>query len=147
MQDSPPPASLRRRLASLLYEALLLATVLWAAGVVFTLIAHDANSSWLRALLRIFLLLVAFGYFAWCWMRGGQTLAMKTWKLRVTGVNGAPLSLKQTFIRFVLACAGISLAGCGLLWALIDRDRQFLHDRLAGTKIVRGEGLGVRSKE
>ena len=132
-----PAASLRRRLASLVYEALLLAAVLWAAGALFTLIVPDATSPLPRALLRAFLLAVAFAYFAWCWTRGGQTLAMKTWRIRVLSTSGLPLTLKQALLRFVLAVLGIGLAGCGLLWAWFDRDRQFLHDRLAGTRIVK----------
>ena len=132
-----PAASLRRRLASLVYEALLLAAVLWAAGALFTLIVPDVTSPLPRALLRAFLLAVAFAYFAWCWTRGGQTLAMKTWRIRVLSTSGLPLTLKQALLRFVLAVFGIGLAGCGLLWAWFDRDRQFLHDRLAGTRIVK----------
>ncbi|MGH8743618.1 MAG: RDD family protein [Burkholderiales bacterium] len=137
--SAPPAASLRRRLASLVYEALLLAVVLWAAGALFTLIVPDATPPVPRALLQAFLLAVAFAYFASCWTRGGQTLAMKTWRIRVTSASGLPLTLKQALLRFVLAALGIGLAGAGLLWACFDRDRQFLHDRLTGTKIVRSE--------
>ncbi|HSS46117.1 MAG TPA: RDD family protein [Burkholderiales bacterium] len=139
MPDTSPAASLRRRLASLVYEALLLAAVLWAAGALFTLMVPDASPPLPQGLLRAFLLAVAFAYFAWCWTRGGQTLAMKTWRIRVLSASGLPLTLKQALLRFVLAVLGIGLAGCGLLWAWFDRDRQFLHDRLAGTKIVREE--------
>jgi uncharacterized RDD family membrane protein YckC len=61
---------------------------------------------------------------------------MKTWKMRVEMADGAPLTLRIAAIRYVLALAGLLCLGLGFLWALADRDRQFLHDRLAGTRIV-----------
>jgi len=62
---------------------------------------------------------------------------MKSWHIRLAAKDGNRVTLGRALLRFVIAAAGISLAGAGLLWALFDRDRQFLHDRLAGTKIVR----------
>jgi uncharacterized RDD family membrane protein YckC len=124
-------------MASVIYETVLLAAVLWTASALFTLVVHATSSPWQRMWLQTFLLMVAFAYFAWCWIRGGQTLAMKTWHLRLLSTRGTRVTLKQSLLRFFFAFAGIGLAGFGLLWALIDRERQFLHDRLAGTMIVR----------
>ena len=62
---------------------------------------------------------------------------MKTWRIRLVTVDGSPLSLKQAALRFVLALLGLLLVGVGFWWALFDRDRQFLHDRIAGTRLVR----------
>lgn len=75
-------------------------------------------------------------YFVWYWRHGGQTLAMQTWKICIVSALGGPLQLWQAWLRYALAWAGIIFGGAGLLWALFDRDRQFLHDRLAGTRIV-----------
>jgi uncharacterized RDD family membrane protein YckC len=61
---------------------------------------------------------------------------MQTWKLRVISSDGQRLSLKQALARYLFAVIGIFLLGCGILWALIDREGLFLHDRLAGTRIV-----------
>ena len=130
-------AGLLRRVLSMLYEAMLLFAVWWAAGFLFVAITHGMSSPLVRAAFQAYLLSVAAAYFAWCWLRGGQTLAMKTWRIRVVAADGAPVILSQTLLRFVLAAAGIGLAGAGLIWAFFDSDRQFLHDRLAGTKIVR----------
>ena len=128
-----------RRVLSLFYEALLLFAVWWAAGFLFLAVTYGASSPWIRAIFQIYLLSVAAVYYAWCWLRGGQTLAMKTWRIRVVAKDGSPITLGQTLLRFIAAAAGISLAGAGLIWAFFDRDRQFLHDRLAGTKIVRSD--------
>lgn len=75
-------------------------------------------------------------YFIWYWHHGGQTLAMQTWKIRMSTPSGAPPSLARLALRYVLAWPSIIYLGAGVLWALLDRDRQFLHDRLAGTRIV-----------
>lgn len=60
---------------------------------------------------------------------------MQTWKMRITGKNGQPVGVARALLRYVLAWPSLLLC-VGLLWALVDRDRQFLHDRLAGTRLV-----------
>ena len=84
--------------------------------------------------LHIFLLLG--GYFLWYWHHGGQTLAMQTWKLQLQSAHGLKPTWRQLALRYLLAWPSLLLYGAGLIWALFDRDRQFLHDRLAGTRIV-----------
>ena len=81
----------------------------------------------------MFLLLMA--YFVWCWLNGGQTLPMKTWKLRVINADGLPLRPLQAVLRYMLAWPSMLLFGIGILWVVVDKDKQFLHDRIAGTKI------------
>ena len=136
MIEFPPEApSIRRRLASMLYEALLLAAVLFIAAFIFTAIFRSPLPPILRFAFQLYLLLVTATYFIWYWLHGGQTLPMKTWHLRVVRTDGQPLSLKQAYLRFLLALIGVGL-GFGILWALFDRERLFWHDRMAGTKIV-----------
>lgn len=119
----------------MLYEALLLAAVLFIAGFVFTAVFHSPLPPIPRFLFQLYLLLVTASYFIWYWLHGGQTLPMKTWRLRVVRTDGQPLSLKQACLRFLLALIGVGL-GFGILWALFDRERLFWHDRMTGTKIV-----------
>ncbi len=78
-------------------------------------------------------------YFSWFWTHGGQTLAMQTWKMRLVAADGSNLTKKQAITRYLFALIGIFLFGLGIIWALFDRDRQFLHDRLAGTRIIKRE--------
>lgn len=129
-------ARLDRRLLSLAYEALMLAAVLLAGGFTFMAFAGRMEPVLARPVFQIFLLLLAGTYFAWQWHHGGQTLPMKTWRIRLVTAAGGPLTLRHAVCRFVLAAAGTPLFGVGILWAFFDRDRQFLHDRLAGTRIV-----------
>jgi uncharacterized RDD family membrane protein YckC len=137
MKISAP--GLGRRLLSMLYESLILVAVLFVASVVFHLVFRDTGSVLFRPAFQLYLLVVAGIYFIWFWTHGGQTLPMQTWKLRVISADGGRLNLKQAFARYLFAVIGIFLLGCGILWALFDRDGLFLHDRLAGTRIVKIE--------
>lgn len=129
-------AGLGRRMMSLLYEALLVAALLLAASIPFALLTSGWESALRRPLNQLYLALLLGVYFVWQWMRGGQTLAMKTWRLRLVTREGTPLTAGHAIRRYVFALAGIALGGAGFVWALFDRDRQFLHDRLAGTRII-----------
>ena len=136
---SPRPAGLARRLASLVYESLLVLALLLVAGLLFLLASPNAASTAARPLFQAYLVAVIGLYFTWFWTHGGQTAAMRAWRLRLVRRDGAALCWRDAGLRFVLAVPSVGLAGAGLLWALADRDRQFLHDRLAGTMIMRIE--------
>lgn len=128
--------SLPRRLACLFYDALLLAAVWFVAGFAVVGLLPDVGAGLPRLVFQAWLLLVAGVYFTWCWRRGGQTLAMKTWRIRLVGAAGGPVGLFQAWLRYGLAALGLVSFGMGFLWAFFDADRQFLHDRLAGTRLV-----------
>ncbi|KVE29749.1 hypothetical protein WS67_00545 [Burkholderia singularis] len=154
--DAPP--SLRRRLAALVYESLLLFGVVFLAALAFGIVFQQHNGLDHRRLLAAWIALVAGAYFVWFWTHGGQTLPMKTWRLRVETAGGAPLSFGRAIARYALGwlwflppLALHPLAGFPLprtlaaaavwfaLWVLAARvhpSRQFPHDRLAGTCIV-----------
>ena len=118
------------------YESLILVAVLFIASFIFHLVFRDTSSILFRPAFQFYLLLVAGVYFIWFWTHGGQTLPMQTWKLRLVSADGERVYLKQALARYLFAVIGILLLGCGILWALLDRDSLFLHDRLAGTRIV-----------
>jgi len=121
----------------MLYESLLLLGVLALTFMVPLLILGvGTNYTPGGGFLWAYIFAVLGGYYLWYWRRGGQTLAMQTWKLRIVDLEGKPLTTGQAALRYVLAWPSVCLFGVGLLWALLDRDRQFLHDRLAGTRIV-----------
>lgn len=130
-------AGLRRRLASMLYEVLLLLGVLGLTFMVPLLIVgvvwQVSLPGWLEWL---YIYVVLAGYFIWYWRRGGQTLAMQTWRLKlVDAATGLEVSRGKGLLRYTLAWPSV-LTGLGLLWALVDADRQFLHDRISGSRIV-----------
>jgi len=126
-----------RRLASMLYESILLFAVWFVAVWLFQFAAATLDiAGWRRHLLQAFVIAVFALYFLYCWLRGGQTLAMKTWRIRLVSKDGhRNLAPKAALLRFVAALLLVPTL-LGILWALVDRDRQFLHDRLAGSLLV-----------
>ncbi len=139
MQPALEFASLRVRLLSLVYEGILLSAVLFLSSYLFLSVARDAQSGLPRAIFQIYLVAVCGAYFIFCWTRTGQTLPMKTWRMRIVTEEGDGPGVGRATRRYLLAIPGI-LSGISLLWVPFDRDRQFLHDRLAGTCIVRVNG-------
>ncbi|MES2364538.1 MAG: RDD family protein [Pseudomonadota bacterium] len=133
---SLPAAGLWRRISAIIYESLLLLALLFIADYLFLALTHNTSSPLFKTLLQVYLLLMMASYFSWSWLRG-QTLAMKTWRIRIVNQEGAPITLKQALLRFALAFLLIPAFGISLIWALFDRDKQFLHDRLANTRLVR----------
>ena len=132
--DAP---SIRRRLAALLYESLLLAAVLGVAYILpLTVAAASLGHVPSDLVLRGYLVAVTGLYFIWQW-RQGQTLAMRTWGIELIAADGGRPRWGQLLLRFSLAWPGMAFLGIGVLWALFDGERQFLHDRLAGTRLVR----------
>jgi len=155
---SPSTPTIRRRLAAMLYESMLLFGVLAVAGAVFAVALEQRHALYLREQLQYALFIVLALYFVWFWTHGGQTLAMKTWRIRLVTSSGAAVGYPRALLRYLLAwvwllpglvvAAAVDAHGPALLlipaanlllWALtpfLDAERQFLHDRLAGTRLV-----------
>jgi len=152
------PPTIKRRLISMVYELLLGFAVLFLPFLIFEVAVDARHTALVEHGRQALAFLVLGAYFIHQWSRKGQTLAMQTWRLRVTLPNGGTLSPQAAALRYLLCwlwvlpallvsyalglarwdALGAVLAGI-LLWsltALLDRDRQFLHDRLAGTRLV-----------
>jgi uncharacterized RDD family membrane protein YckC len=132
--------SIKRRLICMVYESLLLFGIAFFASLLFLGAAGTSPSGWLRHVFQVYLFLVIGIYFVGSWRHRGQTLAMKTWKLRLVGAGGVRITLRQAIVRYVCAWPCLALGGIGILYAPFDRERRFLHDRLAGTSILSSEG-------
>ena len=127
--------------AACIYETLLLFALWMLCTWIFVSLFGDATSHYKRTFLQFFLWLVTGAYFVWCWTKTGQTLATKTWKIRLVSQGLASqkkstLSIKQAIIRYALASASLLACGLGFIWALVDKDRLFLHDRLLKTHFI-----------
>lgn len=131
------PAGLRRRIAAMFYESLLLFALLMVAGFAYVPVFGGIQGPFQKAVLQLYLLGVMMLYFVAFWKRGGQTLAMKTWHIRLVRLDGKPLPAAQCIARFALAVLGLLCAGAGFFWAFVDPERQFLHDRLCKTRLIK----------
>ena len=139
----PPSPSLVRRLGALLYDSVLLFGVLMLA-VAALIIPYDLvaarpyphNEFLYRTFLQIYLLSVIAGFYIFFWTRGGQTLGMRTWRLRVVRQDGGPLSTADAMRRFAWAALSLLPAGLGLWLCLIDPEHLAWHDRRSRTRLV-----------
>ena len=129
-------AGLSRRLTSMLYEGLVVFSILLVGFLLPQIVFSGFGLQLSGKQLWIHVILVLMIYFVWCWLHGGQTLPMKTWKLRIISTDGDALRPLQAIFRYLLAWPSILILGIGIFWALFDKDKQFLHDRLAGTRII-----------
>jgi uncharacterized RDD family membrane protein YckC len=132
-----PVPSFTRCLAALVYEALLLLGII-AIGVIlpYILLGALAGIALPASVQQAHFVLLLGLYFTWCWLHGGQTLAMKTWKIKLADKNGSPLRPPQAILRYLAAWPSLLFFGVGLLWRLVDPDQQFLHDRIAGSRLT-----------
>ena len=135
--ESTVTPGLLRRLACMGYESILLLAVALVGLVLpyailgtFALRVASSTVLWLH----LFLLFAV--YFVGFWTTSGQTLPMKTWHIRLVPINGPAIPRSQAMLRYALSWPSLLFFGAGLFWALFDRDGQFLHDRLAGTRLV-----------
>jgi len=135
-----PQALVGRRLLALLYDVFPMLGVWFLVGVI-ALAAHrgeaivaDTLAGWLEL---IALWTVTGLYATVSWRRGGQTLGMRPWRVRVTGRDGKAPSLRALWLRYAVGTASLLFAGLGFWWAWLDRDRLTWHDRASGTRLVR----------
>lgn len=127
---------MRRRLACLLYESLVVFAVLLIGFLLPQILLSGFGMIANPKLLWAHVLLLLMLYFIWFWINGGQTLPMKTWKIRLIGTDGSAIRPAQALLRYLAAWPSTLLFGAGIWWALFDKDGQFLHDRIAGTRLI-----------
>jgi len=135
--------SLWRRLGALLYDGILLSALLLLATACL-IIPYDLlatrpypHTDWLyRTLLQAYLLAVIAGFYVYFWTHGGQTLGMRSWRVRVVRADGGPLSAADALRRFAWAAPSLLPLGLGLWWCLIDREHLAWHDRASGTRLL-----------
>lgn len=122
--------------ACFIYDALAVIALCFVSALVVIILIGDASHGLKRYLLQIVLWLAIGIYFVWCWKKTGQTLAMKTWQLKLVNEDGQLLPLNLAMARYVLSTLSLVLFGLGFLWAMVDRDHLYLHDRLLNTHII-----------
>jgi uncharacterized RDD family membrane protein YckC len=133
MRSSP---SITRCLASFLYEGILLFAILFVAGIVYRALFGDPQTDTQRHLFFIYSWLIVGVYFVYCWVKSGQTLAMKTWRIQLVNRYGSKVDWVQAINRYILASFSLMFFGLGFVWRLFDREALFLHDRLTGCQLV-----------
>lgn len=143
------PASLALRLLAALYDALPV-LALWFVATLLALAltggALDVQRLPHKLLVQALLLLFTAAYFVVSWRRGGQTIGMRAWRLRVVRADGTPLDTRQALVRFGVSLLSLAAVGLGFWWALFDARNRTWHDIAAGTVMVRLEKSGTRGR-
>ena len=138
----PVAASFPRRLIAMVYDFFLLLAVLMLAAYPAVILLHGGEAftpgeDWLAEnLFRLYLVTVAYLFFAWFWTHGGQTLGMRAWRLRVTDLEGKPIGWDRALLRYVAAILSWAALGLGFLWILVDPQKRAWHDILSRTRII-----------
>jgi uncharacterized RDD family membrane protein YckC len=158
MQANNAVPTIKRRLTSMVYEILLAFAALFLPFLVFEIVTKASHTALVEHMRQALAFLILGVYFVHQWTRKGQTLAMQTWRIKLVQPGHERLPMRTALVRYLLAwlwvLPGIVVAYAAdlsnknklyaifasvLLWsltALLDKDRQFLHDRLAGTRLV-----------
>jgi len=164
--------SVARRMACFVYEATLLfglALIPGVLGAVFVAQTGQRHPLQGDTALRVYALVLYGVYFVWLWSRRGQTLAMQTWRIRLVSADGTPVSQARALARYVACCCAwfgpatmvssalhwpparslgavaAGIAGWALL-ALLEPERQFWHDRLCGTRLVKADAPAAAAR-
>ena len=149
-------------MACWLYEGLLLFGVVFISGYLFSTLSQTRHALDNRHGMQAFLFFVIGLYFTWFGHKG-QTLAMKTWRIRVVNLSGHPINYPQALTRYLMswvwfipplaAMAPFDLTGAEVallligwvaVWAIASRfhpEQQFWHDAWAGTRLVHHDPL------
>lgn len=143
--DDVWPAGFGRRLGAMVYDSFLLLAIWIALTTLHVMVVRKllelpaeevGTGGWQVVTLRLLLVLAAFLFFAYFWCRGGMTLGMQAWRLRVQTLEGAPINLRQTLIRFAVGAVSFVPLGLGHWWGLFDGERRSWSDIASGTQVV-----------
>ena len=148
IQTADTPATLFKRLMAICYDLFLLTALLFTVGVIvagiITFAINEGNAITAnhpaypvyRIFMMILLFITSFLFYGWFWTHGGQTLGMRTWKLKLVSVDNHPIIWKQALIRYIGALISWGCLGLGFLWVLFNKDKKSWHDLLSDTKLI-----------
>lgn len=126
-----------RRLGALVYDGLLLIALWFAAMIPVVAVTGEHPGVVARGLTQLYLFAVGFAFFGGFWTHGGQTLGLRSWRLRVEDVASGRLRWSRALARYAAAVLSWLPAGLGFVWILVDAQGRAWHDRLSATRVVR----------
>ena len=139
-----PSASLIKQFAAMLYDSLLIFAVLFLATVI-ALIFNRGEAIEASPLFNLYLLFTLYTFYAWFWVKSGQTLGMRAWKIRIVSEFGGNPSWGISYLRLVFASMSFICAGLGYFWRLFKP--YTWHDHLSQTRIVDVSSLPAAAED
>lgn len=128
-----------RRLFAIFYDGFLLTAILFIVSAIATALNHGKAIEPGDTVYPFFVFVIfslSYLYFAWFWIHGGQSLGMKTWRIRIQSCDSSKLSWKTAAIRFISAIFSWGIFGLGFLWALFDKKHRCWHDLVSNTVLI-----------
>ena len=135
--SSGQACSLFRRILVMTYDALAVIALLMLATSAAMLLGMVNQTVGKDPLYTAGMLLVWFLYLALCWHRGGMTLGMRAWRVRIQDENGNLPGLGKCAIRFLVSFGSVAVLGLGFFWSLFEADRKTWHDMASRTRLLR----------
>lgn len=130
------PAGVARRLAAAAYDLLPLAA-LWMAGTALIMpFAGGGEIAPRTFAYQAWLFAIAFVYYTLSWQRGGQTIGMRAWRIRVVSGDATTMTWARMGLRFGVALVALAALGAGVFAGVLDARRRMWHDRAARTEVV-----------
>lgn len=133
--NSNQPVRLLRRIAIMFYDSILLIALLFFASLPVAVPLEITMNHPYYPLYILYIHLVAFLFFGWCWTHGGQTLGSKTWKIKVVTDTGTRLTWKHAFLRYIGSLLCWVTLGAGFLWSYTNKDRLAWNDIISKTRL------------
>ena len=137
MNSSLPHPGFLRRLGAMFYDSLLLLALLMMLSYPYVwLTGGKPPGTIVKTLYQLYLLAICFFYYAGSWVRSGQTLGLRTWRLKLVTKDGGPITWSLATKRFAYAWISLLCLGLGFLWVMYDKEKLAWHDRWSGTRLV-----------
>ena len=130
------PVSIWRRIASIIYDALLVLAILIVMSIPFFSFNVEENNL-LKITMQVYFYFIIQYFFVWFWVNNEGTLGMKTWKIKISCDNDERISYKKAIIRFNIAIISILFFGLGFLISFFRKDKKCLHDIISKTNLSR----------
>ena len=128
------PVSIWRRIASIIYDALLVLAILIVMSIPFFSFNVEENNL-LKITMQVYFYFIIQYFFVWFWVNNEGTLGMKTLKIKIFCDNCEKISYKKAIIRFNIAIISILFFGLGFLISLFRKDKKCLHDIISKTSL------------
>jgi len=129
-------SSMPKRLAAIFYDSLLLFSLFFLATMVLVYFTDFESIESNNIAYDFYLLLIAYLYFVWHWVNGGQTLGMHAWHIKLIKQGNGPLKWGNASLRFCLAVLSFICFGSGFVWAFFDKKKLTFHDRYSNTRLI-----------
>jgi uncharacterized RDD family membrane protein YckC len=140
VNPAPQPhtrCSLGRRLLAMIYDAVIVTGLLLVAAALASPLDSGNQQALRDPVFTLYLAGVWYAYLAWCWQRGGMTLGMRAWRVRLRTDEGGPMDWRASSLRFGVSLISAACLGLGFAWSLFDRSRRCWHDMASGSGLYR----------